>query len=322
MKSLILIFIFFVTVTLDAGEVVFIPGWFSETISFVYEPQLRKYFPEDKISILTWESAVSWKKAVENADRFLPRGVEYIASKSAHEQENIILVGYSLGGRIVVNVAKILAQRGIAVKQIILLGAAVDYDVNLTECIKSSRLPLVNIFCRNDSILKYLYANACGRFALGYCGHSQPEINHFEQYNFSTSEIEISNTNLKTSWREIGNHMVKNYFRELDFVMSGIKKPYRPAYDYSNVSVSRGLLASALKNIVIPPLGNVNVIESYADWMLAEVSVHTKKENEKKRSIFVIYDHYGRIYALDFFKSMAQRRFEKICSQIIKLNYN
>ena len=75
------------------------------------------------------------------------------------EPEKITLIGHSLGGRIVLDLASVLAENGKKVDRLILLGTAGQMDEkDVANCRKVSVKPVINIFCPDDNMLKlYLY---------------------------------------------------------------------------------------------------------------------------------------------------------------------
>ena len=320
-STLLLLFSFLCVV---AAEVVFVPGWGSEKFSkSSYESGLQKCFPDSKVSVLTWKSFVTWKKAIVNADNFVPEVVQYISQKSPAEQADVTLVGHSLGARIVAGTAEQLAQKNIKIKQIILLGAAVDFDSDLSSVKKSSCLPAINIFSRNDTVLKYIYSNAAKKFALGFCGSEAGNDKNFIQYDFATSEPAIANTDSLTSICELSNHLCKRYLQELEIVLGGKKAPYKPRYDYSEVFKNRKkTVLSIPENWIIPPLFKMTRIDSYADWVLAtsEIKFHkTDKEGNRKEyslKVYFIFDPYGRIFMWNLLKMPLEKKFAAIRKQI------
>ena len=318
--SVLLLVFSFVCVT--AAEVIFIPGWGSEKFSTSgYKSELQKCFPDSKISVLTWKSFVLWENAIINADNFVPEAVRYIARKSPAEQADVTLIGHSLGSRIVTKTAIQLALRNIKIKQIILLGAAVDFDEDLSSVIKSSNLPCINIFSRNDTVLKYAYSNISGKFALGFCGSEADYNKKLIQYDFVSSEPVISNTELLTSLCEISNHLCERYLQELKMVLNNNKAPYKPRYDHSGVTRKDSIL-NIPDNWIFPPLFAATRIDSYADWVFAksEIKFHkTDKEGKKKeyrKDIYFIFDPYGRIFMWNIFKKPLARKFDDIRKEV------
>lgn len=81
-----------------------------------------------------WERSV-WKKSVKMAETASGDLYQKIANMSEKERKNLVLVGHSLGGRIVVRVLDKLNKNNMKIRQAILLGAAMD---NNDPCIPSA----------------------------------------------------------------------------------------------------------------------------------------------------------------------------------------
>lgn len=308
---------------LNAAEIVFVPGWFSENDKGSYEVLLSRCFPNDKITVLSWKSdELGWKNALANADAFVPQVAEYISSKTPAEQSQLTLIGHSLGGRIAVNAAKHLAQKQIRINRFILLGAAVDFDVDLTFAANVSNGKNINIFSRNDSVLKFLYGNTNRKLALGFCGAEKMPAN-FIQYSFQTSELKKSNAQWQLALIEFSNHIFAKYISELTAVLAGKKSPYQPEYDYSKVKIKNNL---ASLNIVLPPLPKMELIDSYADWTLFGINIkYSRTEKDGKRTefskmLYFISDHYGRLRRWNLSRFLIQNEFNRIKKQIVKIN--
>ena len=130
----------------------YIPGLFSfndpqedvlEKLKDIYDTQRVEtiiwYKSEDLISgnndsKLTLNIDI-WNKSVALAEKTAEDIFQGICEMPKNEQENLILVGHSLGGRIVVLVLDKLHQKNLKIRQAILLGAAMD---NNDPCIPNA----------------------------------------------------------------------------------------------------------------------------------------------------------------------------------------
>ena len=309
--------------TLSAAEIVFVPGWFSENDNQRYELLLNKCFPGDKITVLSWKSNQGvWKNAVAAADTAVPQVAEYICSKTPAEQSQITLIGHSLGGRVIIKTAGILAQKQIRINRMIFLGAAVDFDTDLTAVAKVSTGKNINIFSRNDSVLKFLYSNVNRKLALGFCGAETLPAN-FAQYSFQTSELKKSNVNAELALIEFCNHLCSRYISELSAILAGKKSPYKPEYDYSKVSLKSNL--KLLDHIVLPPVPQIEVIDSYANWNLCGIKIKYSttdaegRRTEYSKMIYFISDHYGRFRRWHLSRVLLQKEFNRVKKEIVKI---
>ena len=322
-KQVLSFFLFILFCVIYAGEVVFIPGWLTETAQDgSYEACLRKLYPGKKITVLTWQSnSVKMDRVIENADAFADSVTEYIGKKPEGERSELILIGHSMGGRIVAKTASSLAENGITVGRIVLLGAAVDFDIDLNDMIRCSREPVINVFSRNDSVLKYLYGNWKQKFAIGFSGAEKPLRDHFVEYRLVASAPEISNLRLTNATLESVVHLAQIYFNELDKINRGEVKPYSPQYDYSGVVVKKSFL-SIPSEWTIPPVFKMDLLDSYADWLLAKTDVRwttgrkTGKPKEHCITVYFIFDQYGRIASWSLWRAFQERRFNEIRGQI------
>jgi hypothetical protein len=74
----------------------------------------------------------------------------------------------------------------------------------------------------------------------------------------------------------------------------------------------------------------MKVLDSYADWTLTETEIKIKLPQWKKinpngykefhKTVYVIYDHYGRIFKFSSSKQSMQEEFENVRNLIVKLN--
>ncbi len=212
---------------LKAEKIVyFIPGWYSEWV--IYKSHIRimeELFPGSKIQICRWSSNRLWKNAKIHAGKFVEEFSEELLKHP--EPEKITLIGHSLGGRIVLDLASVLAENGKKVDRLILLGTAGQMDEkDVANCRKVSVKPVINIFCPDDNMLKlYLYKE---KYApLGYSGVME-KLPHFRQYRMPVDETDIKIgkiTLLKAEStefiRETAAHLAKKYLQTLSGVFDG-----------------------------------------------------------------------------------------------------
>lgn len=315
--------IFFSALFVNAAEIVFIPGWNSEKEDkATYETPLKELYPGTTINVMTWHSDImDWTKVLENADDFAKDATKYIEGLSQAEQASLVLIGHSLGCRIILNIAKNLSDRQIHIKQITLLGAAIDYDIDLEPIAKTSMSPVISVFSRNDSVLKFLYSNMQHKFALGFCGAEKIPDDNFIQYSFATSESIVANTQIDSAWKEANNHLAAVYLNELKSIKNGNNKPFSPKYDYSDIVIEKGAL-SIPDDWIIPPIIRMDVLDSYADWLFlkTEIPIHIKGKYgihiEHKQSVFFIVDQFGRIALWNLLKTPLDKKFQEIREKI------
>jgi len=325
MKKLI-IFCCLLTACLTHAEVIFVPGWFTEKSSPEnYAFSLRQIYPGESVTVMQWDSNNTWDSAVASADAFSSKLAQHIINKVPAEREKIILIGHSLGGRIIVKTAEILAANNIRIKQFVILGGALDMDYDLTPVVQASHQTNINVFSRNDTILKYLYANKHEKMAIGFAGIKNMPAGRFQQYRFATSEPAVSVYNSQF-WQDAFNHFAVAYISTLSEIVKGKKRPYVCMYDYSKITMKRSRLAIP-ENWHIPPLFSMMVIDSYADWHFLSTRIKIPYINWRGKvkyrypNIYIIVDHYGRIFSWNIISyRLMQTRFNELKQQIVKIH--
>ena len=143
-------------------EILFIPGFKSKhVLENEYKQMLKSVFPDSAIEVMKWESNVSvldWPKAVELADLSVSQVLDKIGRMEAEKRENLVLVGHSLGGRMVIRTLAKLADKNIRIRRGIFLAAAIpDDDQDIQKAVKATKKPCINIFNREDQILRTVY---------------------------------------------------------------------------------------------------------------------------------------------------------------------
>lgn len=353
MKRWLAAVLFGAVLAANAGEVVFIPGWNTEyTPEETYAAPLREIYPDDRITVLKWRSVtgISFYKGIVNAEAFAPEAVKYIAAKSPEARAELTLIGHSLGGRIAVDVAAQLARNNIKVKRIVLLGAAVDCDVDLAPVAAASTAPAVNVFSTRDFALKHAYPKNRHASPLGFCGAAAPPAEGFVEYcvtppaSAGKPEVYIRVVN------GLQTHDAAVYLNELHHILKGERTPYRARYDYSRVEkylkdnttgwtppkhwgvplesgiecyeLVRPFLPAFLRNAAEP--GKPVTLDSYAGWRFLKMPVTFRRPNRFKvpvkytKYIYFIVDHYERIRQCGISYTEMKNNFAAIKSLIVE----
>ncbi|MBR7131308.1 MAG: DUF726 domain-containing protein [Lentisphaeria bacterium] len=226
MKIFVLSAAVILAVNLAAKEVYFIPGWYSEWINYQSHcKMLNKIFPGKEIKVRKWESNRLWSNAKSSATGFAAELSGEIAKSD--DPTKITLIGHSLGGRITLDCVNFLAAEKIRLKQIILLGTAGTIsERDIANCRKVSILPVINIFCPDDNMLK-LYIGKEKTLPLGFSGLPAKKA-HFHQYRMPVSkeDIRVWQTTVipeKTAapFRQTVIHLAKKYLETLHDALSG-----------------------------------------------------------------------------------------------------
>ena len=174
-------------------------------------------FGGGSVDLRDWDGNVRWKKAVANADAEVAHVVAEIAGLSEDLRKQLVLVGHSLGGRIVARTLAQLADLGLKIRQGILLGAAIrDDDSDLLRMGNGLLKPVWVVCNPDDNMLKYVYATVGGEggAALGTNGAAQRLSNCRE---VAVPQGIVRQTDIAAAWvvndavKEIANHYAVFY---------------------------------------------------------------------------------------------------------------
>ncbi len=183
-------------------SVLLIAGWFSETTDYAEHVALVKtIYRNADVSLFRWKSNGFWESALRQADGEAP--VALLKKLDLSNRERTVLIGHSLGGRIVV---RTLAQWNRAagphvehlraddvqvdtvqaddvrapsilqyrVAHTLLMGAAIDCDdAAIAPACTAVRDVILNFHNKADGVLRYLYKPYQGKNALGATGLSE-----------------------------------------------------------------------------------------------------------------------------------------------------
>jgi predicted alpha/beta hydrolase family esterase len=299
-------------------DVIFVPGWNSKGhISQLVEKELEETFSAKKVTIHKWKSDVNWEEAKNNAEAEAVLLYKKISEMSPDSQKKLILIAHSLGARIVVRTARLLHEKNINVKQIILLGAAVNHDdEDFKACNKISIQPFINVYNRNDYVLKIAYGNKEKTLAAGFSGISKTgedkEYQNMKQYRKKSQD-----DNLFTGFFE---HMTYEYIPFLTEIIKGNEQEYIEKVVHHEIKINAGFtdgIFSLPKNtfVIVP---DADKEEHYYDWKFCQYNVNSKYTP----SIYLIINPYGEIKFTPFAKSQKvwQNIKEQINSQLAASN--
>ncbi|MBE6407503.1 MAG: hypothetical protein E7038_02750 [Lentisphaerae bacterium] len=209
--------------------VLYIPGWQSqqgpEYEEMVQERQaeeirlLNEAYPGANIVYTFWDNAVSWPKCVKNADKLIRDLGKTIRNLKPEQRANLILVGHSLGGKVVIHILSDLDKKGLKVKQGVFLAAALPDDApEIGRAINASLDPVINIYCPTDGTLRIILGLIGNAPPLGAYGNAiayPPE--RFYQYHVAP--------HFTGNWDWIHNHWSVHYLEILDRILSAKVMP-------------------------------------------------------------------------------------------------
>ena len=211
-------------------KVAYIPGWMrchagrDEALRTVED-----VFPDADVQLWDWDGNVRWSLALENADRVSEQFADEILAMSESDRAALVLVGHSLGGRIVARVLARVARIGKKIRQGVLLGAAIrDDDSDLLDMGGGSKRPVWVVCNPDDTMLKYIYATVGqeGGPALGTNGAAGALPNCKE---IAVPEDIARRTSIEADWgaiemvKEIANHYAAFYLAYLGSLVKGNK---------------------------------------------------------------------------------------------------
>lgn len=198
--------------------ILYVPGWRNKGISQKDQIKLlKKIYPLSKVIVKVWNSDEDFGMSKSKADKYAEFLATEIDSMSLEKQQNIVLIGHSLGGRIVIKTLAYLKSRKVSIRRGIFLGAAIpDNAMEIESAITSTIEPCINVYYRNDYVLRHIYPSYKeGKFdALGAYGYSKPFHGiHMLQYEKTSSKDD--NKKQRNLMKTKGNHSVKIYLSKL-----------------------------------------------------------------------------------------------------------
>ncbi|MBR6272185.1 MAG: DUF726 domain-containing protein [Bacteroidales bacterium] len=160
----------------DELHVIFVPGlWTEDNAPEFYEKYLKEAFPGCRFTVKQWKSnRMSWENAREGADLLSADLAKEVYAMTETERRNLVLVGHSIGARVVIRAMADINGYGMNIRRGVFLGAAIpDDDESISKALNASRCPCINISNRKDNVLAVLYSSIMGDYeecALGAYG--------------------------------------------------------------------------------------------------------------------------------------------------------
>ncbi len=255
----------------QAPIVIYIPGWKNKGVSQdEHVVLLQKIYPKSRILIKVWESDADFETCKKRADEYAGVLANEISSMSPDEQRNIILIGHSLGGRIAVKALARLGEKKIHIYKGIFLGSAIpDNAPEIKVAINTTLLPCINIYNKNDYVLRYIYT-VLGedlKGGLGAYGYALP----FYGTNMLQYEILSPDEKIVTSKDKLKNHRVGQYLKKLAEVENETRIYNSMGHD------------------------NFPIFTNFLSWKQIDECCGWKLEKQHVRSIYRIVNAHGAI---------------------------
>ena len=210
------------------AEVWYIPGWnrTTERDGLAYT-SCTNVFKDAKCRFWQWDGDHRWSTSVRNADAAAKRLADEIAATDGGFRSQLVIVGHSLGGRIVARTLADLSRRGITIAQGIMLAPAISMDdTDLPVMGRGCERPAIVVVNPKDVVLKYGFdvAGGEGSSAFGMNGSIGALPNVVE---YSVPKSITSDTKIDALWgksetvKRICNHLAAFYFTELARILDG-----------------------------------------------------------------------------------------------------
>lgn len=233
MKMRMLVVMIAVAVSSAYGEVWYIPGWkrTTERDGLAYT-SCTNVFKDAQCRFWQWDGDHGWSKSAKIADVSARRLADEIAATNAEFRSELVIVGHSLGGRIVARTLADLSRRGIKIARGVMLAPAIPMaDGDLMEMGLGCEQPALVVVNPKDVVLKYGFDIANGGkdgSAFGMNGSPTALTNVVE---YSVPKTITGETKIDALWgksetvKRVCNHLAAFYFTELARILDGSPSP-------------------------------------------------------------------------------------------------
>ena len=213
-------------------EVWYVPGWNRtaerEGLAFT---SCTNVFKDAQCRFWQWDGDHGWSKSVRNADEAAKRLADEIAATNEAFRSELVVVGHSLGGRIVARALAELSRRNERIAQGIMLAPSISMDdEDLGVMGRGCDTPAIVVVNPQDTVLKFCYDVAGGEegSAFGMNGSPVALANVVE---YSVPGNITADTDIDAPWgryesvKRICNHLAAFYFTELARILDGSPSP-------------------------------------------------------------------------------------------------
>ena len=123
---------------------------------------------------------------------------------SSSQRRNLILIGHSLGGNIIIRTLAQLYQQGLSIKRAVLLGAAIEnMNRNILLAMEATQKPICSMVNPDDAALK-VFQTVTGCRALGTGCELNYDRSKFVEY-YTTNYFGHSSAFYLSQWAEVNN---------------------------------------------------------------------------------------------------------------------
>ena len=282
-------------------HVIFVPGfWTEENAPESYEEWLREVFPDDSITVRQWRSnQTSWERAKLEADLFANELAKEIYAMKEEERKNLVLIGHSIGARVVVKAMADLNGYGMSIRRGVFLGAALpDDDENIPKALLASRRPCINISNRKDYVLSVIYSSIVGDHdacALGAYG-SKVRFSEMSLIDVSVPVQKEDSQQAGRAWDIFKQLVLKNIWN--------YQKHYAELYF---MELQEVLENEALANVIYPPHRMRRLSDKFDSWKTISKSHGWELRRHSWSRQLCIVNPKGILLTVDDSKSIKER---------------
>lgn len=146
------------TFALIATILWYFPGFGTGELPTTDKERLKASFSADQVACKQWCSpSATWEESVANVSNASQSVVTEIQSLKPDERKDIVLVGHSLGGRVVAYSLAKLGELGISIQTAVLLAPAISSGDQYASKLCRGCSSIILVVGENDLVLKWIY---------------------------------------------------------------------------------------------------------------------------------------------------------------------
>lgn len=136
----------------------YFPGFGAGELSALDKERLKTSFSADQVVCKQWcSSGATWKESVAQVNKASQSIVAEIQSLKPNELKDIVLVGHSLGGRVVAYSLARLGELGINIPTAVLLAPAISLGDQYASKLHRGCSSIILVVGEVDLVLKWIY---------------------------------------------------------------------------------------------------------------------------------------------------------------------
>lgn len=262
---LFIFLLIFLSLSASAVEIFFVPGWrtgFHNREGCVRI--LQRTYPGIKITVKSWDSKQPWHVAERNAADYTQVLFNEVLNMPDARRRELILIGHSIGARIVIDVLNQLVEHGKTIHSSALLGGAIaNDDPRISQSLKAIRYNCCIVYNPDDWLLKMFF----------------PLVNKLEvslgEFGWKNTDERVFESRARNELWAFYNHYAYIYLEELERLV-----PQLPPIEPENIMQDE-------KNIVRKPADQLywDDLKIFKGWKLQKNCISGKCR---------IIDFYGK----------------------------